>query len=200
MFENEYTQMARDRRDAHEAYIEEQTILRSLVTRRSLSLSTLVLFLLALFSFFFASGCATPVIAAGGEQMVEDEGIGKAAITGRYRIYDTGYPSILDLAPDGTFRRAASEKALVDAPVDMGHWSIEDEILILTSSESIESCGNGRTGRYQISDYEAGGYLFERLSEECEGRVGFVPTPEVHPLQPAGLLCELASGELCANK
>ena len=200
MYYNDPVQLARYRWQEHEAYIDEQTSYRSLMTRRSLSLSVLILLLFVLFSCVFSNGCAPPVVADQVEAMQVEVVIDAAAITGFYRIYDGAYPSVLDLAPDGAFRRAASETALSEAPVDAGRWSIEDEVLVLTSDDDIETCGPGRVGRYQISEYDLGGYQFKRLSEECEARIGFVPTAEVHPLQATGLLCEFKSGQLCANK
>ena len=199
MFGNDYTEMARSRRNDHEAYIEEQRIVRSLVTRRSLSLSTtLMLLLLALFAFLFASGCIPTAAAAAPP--TDPNAITADMLVGTYRVYDTGYPSMVAFAADGTFSRAVSPGKLIEAPVDWGTWHIEGETLVLTSADDVSNCGKGRIGRYDLSRYESGGLMFQRTMEACEARIGFVPTPASQPLQPAGVLCDMSSTELCADK
>lgn len=201
MLNNDYAQLARDRRQVHEDYIAERTLVSTLLSPRTLTLSgSLVLLFIAILGFFFASGCA-PSTALAAESIAAEapDDINTVTLTGRYRVYDTAYPSTIEFGADGRFSRATSANNLETAPVDQGSWRIEGDELVLVSDEAVSNCGAGRTGRYRLSEYKEGGILFQRLSEECEARTGFVPTATSQPIQPTGVFCELDTGELCAR-
>ena len=210
MFNNDYAQLARDRRQAHEDYIAKRSLTRGLIAPQTVSLTGLTLLLAALLGLFFANGCVLPNddISVGstaktttGENpnKVAPAVITAAELTGRFRVYDRAYPSAIEFGADGRFCRATSIDKLATAPVDVGRWYVEGELLILISDETVSNCGEGLVGRYRLSNYSNGGILFERQSEECEARIGYVPTATSQPLQSAGILCTFDTGELCAR-
>ncbi|MCB0015101.1 MAG: hypothetical protein KDE34_24465 [Anaerolineales bacterium] len=218
MLNNDYAQLARDRRQAHEDYIAEETLVRSLLTPRAVSLGGLALFLVAALIILFTGGCmpgqvavteavstlapisapATATIEQSPEEATVPAAITADQLTGRFRVYDRFYPSAIEFGADGRFCRAASINKLATAPVDEGWWFIEGDLLVLTSDESVNNCGDGPTGRYRLSRYQNGGILFERQSEECAARIGYLPTVDSQPIQPTGILCASDASELCA--
>ena len=198
-------QIALARRQSHEAFIAEKQLVATLPPQeRPASSQRLLLLLVALVTIAFASFFfARDVIAAEPvpvPEMIIDPGMVKTGdLVGIYRIYDGAYPSHIEFQADGQFRRAVSTRNLASEPLDYGIWALFDDELTLTSAAAITNCGTGRVGTYHLAHYDRGGYYFERLVEECEARMGFVPTATVQPLQPAGLLCRTDADVLCSR-
>lgn len=202
---NDTVQLALARRQSHEAFIVEKQLVATLppqerpASSHRLLLLLVALVTIALASFFFAREviAAEPVSVP---EMVIDPGMVKTGdLVGIYRIYDGAYPSHIEFLADGQFRRAVSANNLANEPLDYGIWALFDDELTLTSDAAITNCGTGRIGTYHLAHYERGGYYFERSAEECEARIGFVPTAAVQPLQPAGLLCRSGGEVLCSR-
>ena len=150
-------------------------------------------------SFFFARDVIAAEPVPVPDRVIDPGTLQARDLVGIYRIYDGAYPSHIEFMADGQFRRAVSSSNLANAPLDYGRWTLSDDELTLTSAAAVTTCGTGRAGTYHLGHYKRGGYLFERHSEECEARIGFVPTATVQPLQPVGLICRADADVLCSR-